>query len=203
LFLSLLATKAQNLTSVRNAATTIQNVVAEQESHRAYCAEWGISSEDLDDAPEATACTAYGAYLIDVGVRGQQSCGYHSRIVLITCTGDYTTLLMALAACLLGYGEVGLWLQAESRKPDTWVVREGNPYLKWMDEYAGENYQTAVKVGIRQSLIIGCVTFCSCQLQRLLRRVLWPTHHQRLHWSNGERYGDDALSLRNHSGIWD
>jgi hydroxymethylpyrimidine/phosphomethylpyrimidine kinase len=55
---------------------------------------------------------------------------------------------MALAACLIGYGEVGLWLQAESRKTDTWVVREENPYCKWMDEYVGEMYQTAIKTGI-------------------------------------------------------
>jgi hydroxymethylpyrimidine/phosphomethylpyrimidine kinase len=55
---------------------------------------------------------------------------------------------MALGACLLGYGEVGLWLQTESRKPDTWVKQTDNPYRKWMDEYAGENYQSAVKTGI-------------------------------------------------------
>jgi hydroxymethylpyrimidine/phosphomethylpyrimidine kinase len=59
-------------------------------------------------------------------------------------------LLMALAACLLGYGEVGLWLKSEGTKPRSWVVREGNPYCKWMDEYAGEGYQTAVRVGIRK-----------------------------------------------------
>lgn len=56
---------------------------------------------------------------------------------------------MALAACLLGYGEVGLWLQKESMKPDTWVKTDGNPYAKWMEDYAGKNYQDAVKLGLR------------------------------------------------------
>jgi len=62
--------------------------------------------------------------------------------------GDTTSLLMALAACLLGYGEVGLWLQREAERPQSWVKLEGNPYKKWIEDYAGETYQTAIKVGI-------------------------------------------------------
>ena len=45
------------------------------------------------------------------------------------CEGDAASLLMALAACLLGYGEVGLWLQREARRPKTWVQ-----YLKHLGQ---------------------------------------------------------------------
>ncbi len=55
---------------------------------------------------------------------------------------------MALAACLLGYGEVGLWLKREAARPSSWVVMQGNPYEKWIEDYSGEGYQNAVKVGI-------------------------------------------------------
>ena len=55
---------------------------------------------------------------------------------------------MALMACLLGYGEVGLWLKKEASKPNSWVVLEGNPYQGWMEEYAGEGYQGAVRLGL-------------------------------------------------------
>ena len=55
---------------------------------------------------------------------------------------------MALAACLLGYGEVGLWLKKEAAKPSTWVVVEGNPYAKWIEDYSGEHYQEAVRRGL-------------------------------------------------------
>jgi hydroxymethylpyrimidine/phosphomethylpyrimidine kinase / thiaminase len=55
---------------------------------------------------------------------------------------------MALAACLLGYGEVGLWLKKQALKPDSWVKLEGNPYLQWIDDYSGEDYQASVKLGI-------------------------------------------------------
>jgi hydroxymethylpyrimidine/phosphomethylpyrimidine kinase / thiaminase len=62
--------------------------------------------------------------------------------------GDYTKLVMALAACLLGYGEVGLWLAREAKKKDTWVMVTNNPYQKWIDDYSGTMYQGAVKLGL-------------------------------------------------------
>lgn len=63
-------------------------------------------------------------------------------------TGDSTKLLMALLACLLGYGEVGLWLKKQASLPNSWVQIEGNRYKKWIDDYAGEDYQGAVKLGL-------------------------------------------------------
>ncbi|KAF8425425.1 hypothetical protein L210DRAFT_3634654, partial [Boletus edulis BED1] len=61
-----------------------------------------------------------------------------ARSSLMLLQGDTTKLLVALAAYLLGYGEVGLWLEREAAKPDAWVKREGNPYREWMEDYAGE-----------------------------------------------------------------
>lgn len=55
---------------------------------------------------------------------------------------------MALLACLLGYGEVGLWLKRQALLPNSWVVVENNPYKAWMDDYAGETYQGAVQMGL-------------------------------------------------------
>ncbi len=68
--------------------------------------------------------------------------------------GDAAKLLVALAACLLGYGEVGLWLVTEASKgDDSWVVMEGNKYRKWIEDYGGEGYQNAVKTGIGECCI--------------------------------------------------
>lgn len=55
---------------------------------------------------------------------------------------------MALLACLLGYGEVGLWLKKQAAIPNSWVVVNGNPYRHWMDDYGGDMYQGAVKIGL-------------------------------------------------------
>ena len=58
------------------------------------------------------------------------------------------TLTMALTASLLGFGEVGLWLQKESKKENSWVIMEGNPYKLWIDDCSGEIFQTIVKEGL-------------------------------------------------------
>lgn len=57
---------------------------------------------------------------------------------------------MAVAACLLGYGEVGLWLKKEAQKPNSWVMWEGNPYREWIEEYAGEEYQAGLVSGLSE-----------------------------------------------------
>jgi len=66
---------------------------------------------------------------------------------------------MALLACLLGYGEVGLWLKRQALLPNSWVVVENNPYKAWMDDYAGEMYQAAVQVGLGSYLVVFDETF--------------------------------------------
>ncbi|PSR73299.1 hypothetical protein PHLCEN_2v10827 [Hermanssonia centrifuga] len=128
----LLAVKSTEFPAIKAATDTIINVVNEVATHTAFLAEWGVTEEELLSTPESSATTAYGAYLLDCGLQG-----------------DRSKLVMAVAACLLGYGEVGLWLKKEASKPSTWVVTEGNPYARWMDDYGGEHYQNAVKIGIQ------------------------------------------------------
>jgi hydroxymethylpyrimidine/phosphomethylpyrimidine kinase len=55
---------------------------------------------------------------------------------------------MALLACLLGYGEVGLWLKKEASIEESWVVLENNPYREWIDAYSSQRYQQAVALGL-------------------------------------------------------
>ena len=62
--------------------------------------------------------------------------------------GDRTKLLMALLACLLGYGEVGLWIKKVAASGEQNFILQGNPYLHWIEDYAGELYQGAVKLGL-------------------------------------------------------
>ena len=128
----LLVAKSRRFADIKPATDTILNVLNEVTMHKSYCsAELGISEAELEMMPESSATTAYGAFLLDSGLRG-----------------DETQLIVTLAACLLGYGEVGMWLKSQADLPDSWVAWEGNPYRRWMEDYAGVHYQNAVRSGI-------------------------------------------------------
>ncbi|KAF8801414.1 hypothetical protein BYT27DRAFT_7261953 [Phlegmacium glaucopus] len=133
---ALLGAKSSNFTLIQSSTQTILAILHEIGTHKSFCATFGVTPDELENTPESTATMAYGAYLIDVGLRG-----------------DTTKLIMALMACLLGYGEVGLWLQKESKNENTWVIMEGNPYKLWIDDYSGEIYQSAVKAGLENCAI--------------------------------------------------
>jgi hydroxymethylpyrimidine/phosphomethylpyrimidine kinase len=145
---SLLAAKSSTFPHIDSATQTILNVLREISTHRAFCAEFGVSADELEQTREASATSAYGGYLMDVGLQG-----------------DTTKLLMALLACLLGYGEVGLWLKrAAAERPESKIVLEGNPYRRWIEDYSGEEYQAAVRAGLGacgQSLLV-LVGSCGC-----------------------------------------
>lgn len=46
------------------------HVVRESTMHRSYCEKWGVTPEQLDSTVESAACTAYGAYIMDMGLQG-------------------------------------------------------------------------------------------------------------------------------------
>ncbi|KAF5349597.1 hypothetical protein D9756_008928 [Leucocoprinus leucothites] len=128
---ALLAAKSSTFSQIESATQTVLNILREINTHNTFSLSFGITQEQLESTPETPATTAYGAYLIDTGLQG-----------------DETKLLMALLACLLGYGEVGLWLKREATKEESWVVTENNPYKQWIDVYSGEHYQQAVELGL-------------------------------------------------------
>ncbi|KAF8875702.1 Phosphomethylpyrimidine kinase-domain-containing protein [Infundibulicybe gibba] len=131
----LLAAKSTTTPALSGAARTILTITNEMQSHRALCHTFGVASSELENAEEGPATMAYGGYLIDIGVQD-----------------DAITLIIALLACLLGYGEVGLQLAAFSSSASS-GMEEGltgtpNPYQRWIEEYAGEAFQTAVREGL-------------------------------------------------------
>jgi len=46
------------------------NVIHEIATHRTFCASFGITEEELETTHEATATTAYGAYILNIGIQG-------------------------------------------------------------------------------------------------------------------------------------
>ena len=96
--------------------------------HVSYCADWGLTEAEMAAASEATQTMAYTRYVLEAGQ-----------------AGDLLDLYVALAPCVVGYGEIGSWLAAD---PDT--VMQGNPYASWIEMYAGDEYQDVARGAVDQ-----------------------------------------------------
>ncbi|KAG9015916.1 hypothetical protein FRB90_004194 [Tulasnella sp. 427] len=109
----LLAAKSSTFSQIDSCARTISHVVRETGMNVAYCQTFGVTEKELLETPESAALTGYTTYIIEAGLRG-----------------DDLTLLVAVLPCLLGYGEVGLWLKRNALKPESGFYVQGNPYQK-------------------------------------------------------------------------
>lgn len=138
-------TKADTLADMRACASALSAIIdVEMNLHVGLCARWDITPEQLENAEEARATIAYTRYVLDAGHRG-----------------DLLDLLCALSPCVIGYGEIGKRLLA-----DTTLDAE-NPYRVWIDEYGGEAYQQVAEEA-------------RAMLARLGRRYLTPQRYPRL-----------------------
>jgi thiaminase II len=126
---ALAAYKSKTMDAITASATIILHIEREMELHLSYCREFGISKADIEDPArkESLACVAYSRYVLDVG---------HSE--------DWLALQMALAPCLLGYGETA---QRLYREKESVTTQQGNRYWRWVENYVADDYQEAVRVG--------------------------------------------------------
>jgi thiaminase (transcriptional activator TenA) len=112
--------KSDRLSEMRIAAGTVFALIdQEMKLHVAFCAKNGISEVELAATQEEVETLAYTRFVIDAGVRG-----------------DLLDLLVALAPCVLGYGEIGTTLAAQ-----TAGATANHPYADWIATYAGDDYQ--------------------------------------------------------------
>ncbi|MDW5378270.1 thiaminase II [Halomonas sp. HP20-15] len=124
---ALAAYKSRTLADLRQAYDGLRTILdVELDLHLGYCREWGISEDDLARLPEARATLAYTRYVLDAGSRG-----------------DLLDLHVALAPCLIGYGEIANWLEAQP-----FTCHDGNPYADWIAMYAGDDFQQAMQAEI-------------------------------------------------------
>jgi thiaminase (transcriptional activator TenA) len=112
--------KSPTLDDMREAAAAVSAILdVEMDLHVRLCAGWGLSPEDLQQAPPAAEMLAYTRYVLDTGMRG-----------------DLLALKVALAPCVIGYAEIATRLATQvEASPAT------NPYRSWIAEYAGTAYQ--------------------------------------------------------------
>ncbi|KAI9346907.1 Phosphomethylpyrimidine kinase-domain-containing protein [Obelidium mucronatum] len=122
---ALAAFKSNRFEDIVAASGVALHIAQESQLHVKYCESWGISLEELERTKEATANLSYTRYFLEKGL-----------------SGDLLDLYIAMAPCLIGYGEIGLKL---ANDPNT--KREGNLYWEWISNYGKEDFQSAVALG--------------------------------------------------------
>lgn len=119
---ALAAYKSRSLADIREAAAGLSTIAdTEMRLHVEFCSGWGISEDEMAAAPEAQETMAYTRYVLEAGM-----------------AGDVLDLYVALAPCIVGYGEIGSMLHGTG-------TYDGNPYKVWIDMYASNEYQTAAR----------------------------------------------------------
>ncbi len=125
---ALAAYKSPTLDDLRQAKAGLEAIVdLELGLHVQYCQQWGISEQQLQALPEARATMAYTRYVLDTGNRG-----------------DLLDLHVALAPCLVGYGQVAQWLNSRSET----LRGQANPYEAWIAMYESDEFQSATAAEI-------------------------------------------------------
>ncbi|WP_048306202.1 thiaminase II [Halomonas sp. PR-M31] len=116
--------KSRNMKELRHGFEGLKTILdVELDLHIDYCREWGICEEQLTALPEAKATLAYTRYVLDTGNRG-----------------DLLDMHVALAPCLVGYGEIANWLNAQA-----FTRRDDNPYSAWIAMYESAEFQQAMQ----------------------------------------------------------
>lgn len=120
---ALAAYKSRSLADLRHAHEGLKAILdLELGLHVGFCRDWGIGEAELDGLPEARATMAYTRYVLDTGHRG-----------------DLLDLHVALAPCLVGYGEIADWINGRAGT----LRGDANPYDAWIAMYESDEFQAA------------------------------------------------------------
>ena len=160
--------KATQLADIRAAAAAVSAIVdVEMPLHVSYCAGWGLSEEQMAAAPEAMETTAYTRFVLERGL-----------------AGDLLDLQVALAPCLVGYGESG-----ERLLVDPATRRDGNPYDAWIVAYTSEGYRDTVRGAVAMLDRLGEARGAAARYPDLLATFVAATRLETAFWDMGWRAG--------------
>ncbi|ATU72800.1 thiaminase II [Komagataeibacter rhaeticus] len=157
--------KSDSFEEMRECADIVAGILnTEMAMHFSYCEGWGLGRKEMEAHPPAQELRAYSGFILD---RAQ--------------AGDLLDLLVALSACLVGYGEIGLALAA-----DRATLREGNPYFSWFSVYADEPYQALVRTGLARLDIVASRRGGMARLPELTRLFSTAVALETDFWTAGQ-----------------
>ena len=125
-----------------------------------HCAKWELNAVDLENAPEKTATVAYTRFVLDAGN-----------------AGDLLDLYVALAPCMIGYGEIGKALEPQAV--------DGNPYSEWIREYASDGYQELTAATIANLDTLAAEMMTEARYPRLRELFAAATRLEANFWQMG------------------
>jgi thiaminase (transcriptional activator TenA) len=144
-------------TMTRFAKLVTATLDTEMSLHRAYAAEFGISSEELEGELPAPKTGAYTNFLLRVAA-----------------LGDFAGLVAALLPCLWGFSEIGRRLARQPRPADP-------RYAKWIDMYASAEFAELAE-WCRGLLDRLCERLPECDLQKVEDAFLTSSRHEWQFW---------------------
>jgi len=125
--------KSRSLADMRAAHRGLAAILdVEMDLHVRLCAGWGLSTSEIEAAPEHNATIAYTRFVLDCGT-----------------AGDLLDLHVALAPCVIGYAEIARSIVAARGE-----VAAEHPYRQWIAEYAGDAYQDVAEAARRQLAVL-------------------------------------------------
>jgi len=126
-----------------------------------------LSELELERTVEAGATMAYTRYVLDRGL-----------------AGDIFDLYVVLSPCVVGYAAIGRDLLASRQ-----TKAEDNPYMSWIEMYAGEDHQDAARAHVKLLDELAQSRVGPDRLESLVRSFRQATSLEMRFW-------DMALDLR-------
>lgn len=156
--LALAVARAPTLMDMATLARLVQETLGwKMELHRSYCAELGITIEEL----EATA-------------KAPTTQGYTDFLLRTAATGDYAELLGALLPCMWGYSEIGIALAGRGLPAD-------DRFRRWINMYADEEF--AELAGWARDLVDrACAGLPEAHLARVSAVFLTSSRYELAFW---------------------
>ena len=153
--------KSRSLAEMRSGLEGLKAIMdVEMDLHVRMCDRWGLAEMDLEQVPEKTQTIAYTRFVLEAGN-----------------AGDSLDLYVALAPCMIGYGEIGARLVA--------MQGADNPYAEWINEYASPEYQELVQATIANLDALASVMMTEARYPQLERLFSAATRLESDFWQMG------------------
>ena len=160
---ALAVVKGESIAAMRSKAAAVLAILDETLLHLKYCAEWGLTEDQVTLIPETLETVSYTRWVMDRGL-----------------AGDILDLEIALAPCTVGYGEVARHIMADPAR-----MVAGNPYQSWIESYSGEGYQSMAEAAALRIDALGESHGGTARFAPLLRDFSMAARLEQRFWQQG------------------